>query len=582
MYVWYEINCECCIPGNISLYGMYTVYKWSLSVHPTVLYPLFIYSESSSNIEDSRPVTATPCLHPADHIPTLHNDHAHHSHHVPSSLVYDLSTRRIHRTTEVTFATPPRVHSGRPRLEKGQDGQKRVSSFSRELSRRPLDALRKYPARRGGEEGGERGMTKTEEEPAHPPPTQADTASRDHQLTLLVPDSLFTADPGNIGRRVGSISNARYPYGNPVVPRAHVPQRTSFGHPPLLTCTGRTAQSGAQLPSRVSDAAKSDRGKMGQKVFDNTLQISSRHFTFRAGVAAKSSSIEDIPRLQTPDAESNGQKKSHIVHFPRHSQLPPSTRSYSNRPFSEDASTVTPSPEMVYLEETPPKKQRSKERSSPGASGVRTAKLLKPKLVNEEEQQVMDSGESEEGNFNPSHRPPSISPDCMLVGARFSGNQLVLLNSEGRIVHQLTETDSEANIAFSETCVEGRAALPSNKLPMTIAVQSLPPPQQSLPPPPSRLTGTRPPPPTAADGVRAHGLLQSKTVTDSYSQVELEPEENHKTSTDSGSAASNPVDPGMAGLSNPRRTDSPIIGTGTGGDSNPVGGGPPYDPESGT
>ena len=40
---------------------------------------------------------------------------------------------------------------------------------------------------------------------------------------------------------------------------------------------------------------------------------------------------------------------------------------------------------------------------------------------------------------------PSISPDYMLVGAHFSDNNLVLMDKDGRVIHQLTDTEAESD-----------------------------------------------------------------------------------------------------------------------------------------
>ena len=129
-------------------------------------------------------------------------------------------------------------------------------------------------------------------------------------------------------------------------------------------------------------------------------------------------------------------KRAHVVHVPRH-HLPTSAKAYTNRPYSEE---TTYTPEII------------------------ASKTLEDQ------------------------RPLSISPDYMLVGAQFSGNQLVLLNSEGQIIHQLTETESEANVAmgFSETSVGG-----SSEIPVILCDQKPP-------------AGMRAPPSTATSGARIH------------------------------------------------------------------------------
>ena len=40
---------------------------------------------------------------------------------------------------------------------------------------------------------------------------------------------------------------------------------------------------------------------------------------------------------------------------------------------------------------------------------------------------------------------PSVSPDYMLVGAHFTDNNLVLVDKEGKVIHQLTDTEAESD-----------------------------------------------------------------------------------------------------------------------------------------
>ncbi len=399
----------------------------------------------------------------------------------------------------MTFSTPPRVRSGGQRSR-----QKQVTSFSRELSRRPLEVLRSHPVRVGGERGTEGETSK--DQVGHLPPTQSktpvltqsDALSDYHPQSLLVPDSHFPPEAGNAARRVGSISNVRYPYGNPVVPR--VPHRVSCEDSPLLS--NKIAQPMALSPNKPRAAAESTRGKVDLISLDNTLLVSPRSISFRTGVAGNNQSA--------PEAQGRNEKASHVVRMPRQNALPPSARPYTNRPFSEELSTTAASPEVSYLG------QERHESSHGPSQAIRQNPVNEAGMVSRElEGEAMDS----------ICRSPCVSPDYMHVGAQITGNQLVLLNEQGQIVHQLTEADLDANPASSESCTDERYAVSS---PLELPVTD--PAPQSLPPPPSRLTGTRPPPPTAADGVRAHELLHGNTTKDSDARTDLE-ENSDKDST---------------------------------------------------
>lgn len=309
----------------------------------------------------------------------------------------------------------------------------------------------------------------------------ADTVRCPQLPNPLVPGCLFLTEPGTIARKANSVSNVRYPYGNPVVPR--LPQRASYED--SLFLASRTSQPMAALPNIPAGGA---RGKLNQSLPDNTtLQVSPRNIPHGAEQTGAVEDVAKLPSWLAPQVES---KAPCEVHIPRHQQLPPSARHYVSRPFSEEVSTIAATPES----DSPTQHQHQSPDMGPEV----------PKEL------VTGSREIEAG---PSNRPASISPDYMLVGAHISGNQLVLLNREGQIVHQLTETDLDANTSHSETCVDGNLVSARAKSPPS--EDTVPAAPQLLPPPPSRLTGTRPPPPTAADGARAHGQLQGRTSKDS-------------------------------------------------------------------
>lgn len=312
----------------------------------------------------------------------------------------------------------------------------------------------------------------------------ADTVRCPQLQNPLVPGCLFPAEPGAVARKANSVSNVRYPYGNPVVPR--LPQRASYEDSLLAS---RTSQSVAALPNILAGGT---RGKLNQSLPDNTLQVSPRNIPFGAEQTGAVEDVAKLPSWLAPQVES---KPPCEVHMPLHQQLPPSARLCVSRPFSEEVSTIAVTPES----DSPTQHQHQSADMGPEV----------PKEL------VTDSREIEAG---PSNRPASISPDYMLVGAHISGNQLVLLNREGQIVHQLTETDLDANTSHSETCVDGNLVSARAKSPPSD--DTVPAAPQLLPPPPSRLTGTRPPPPTAADGARAHGQLQGRTTRDSNSRSE--------------------------------------------------------------
>ena len=86
-------------------------------------------------------------------------------------------------------------------------------------------------------------------------------------------------------------------------------------------------------------------------------------------------------------------------------------------------------------------------------------------------------------------RLPSASPDFMLMGAHFTDNRLVLTDKKGKIVHQLTETEFDANMLMvSDT---------DGAEPDLLEVPR---------------SGVRPPPATAVDDIRTSKLESSEDI----------------------------------------------------------------------
>ena len=131
--------------------------------------------------------------------------------------------------------------------------------------------------------------------------------------------------------------------------------------------------------------------------------------------------------LSSVNAARRNRLTSHIMHMPRHHLLLPKS-TVVVCPFSEEAS---PNHELeargLLLKRRGESRLQSRGRQSRGNYRQENA-------VSADEHTV--------------HPPPlsSVSPDYMLVGAHFSDNNLVLMDKEdGRIVHQLTDTEGESD-----------------------------------------------------------------------------------------------------------------------------------------
>ena len=279
--------------------------------------------------------------------------------------------------------------------------------------------------------------------------------------TSPFPGLIDVLSPSHIAKYGGS-SNVRYPYGNPVVPR--VPRRPLFRD----EIHGVYARE-VKTPENKAVSSK-------HLHTDAIMQISPRVVTFQAGVT------EVIPAVWPKPKQLQSPRKFHIIHIPRH-HLPSSAGStYTQRPFSEEASTNIVTPEQGQ---------------HPQESHTTTVSTIPQ---NEPHPLKCHS--------------PSVSPDYMLVGAHFSGDKLLILSNEGQVIHQLTDTESDANLAYSETSM-----IHNFDVPLLTCAETPP-------------TGSRAPPPTAAANVQrrvvapdikqAEQLHEDEETTDQYTSDEPE------------------------------------------------------------
>lgn len=229
---------------------------------------------------------------------------------LPSSLTYDLDTRKLSRTKQ----------SSTPKM--------RTTSFSRELSQRPLEVLHR--------KSSDLVYNLTTE------------STCNHRRFKLSPIHVATIEPPLPVKT----STAK--------PLEILLQRQSLTHNNLLQTDQQIEEKHAS-PSRIN------------------LELSDLHVT----------TPEHSRQVQLYVGENRS----------KHRILNPSVNTL--RPFSEETCTTEPQPSPVVNE---------------------------PRRV--DSQRVLSS----------------TSPDFMLVGAQFTGDRMVLTDREHKIEHQLTDTDSDANI----------------------------------------------------------------------------------------------------------------------------------------
>ncbi len=120
------------------------------------------------------------------------------------------------------------------------------------------------------------------------------------------------------------------------------------------------------------------------------------------------------------------------------------------------------------------------------------SRILVPSFISQypfSEETTPQPPATEQKHIGSMHKLPSTSPDFMLVGAQFTGDNLVLTDRAGKIVHQLTEGDSEPNIEATST----------DELRVCVQDEELPP------------SGVQPPPPTAVEYMRTQSELGQST-----------------------------------------------------------------------
>ena len=328
-------------------------------------------------------------LPPHAHQSTSHNTH------LPSSLAYELSTQKILKPSPL-----------RP--------NKRVSSFSRELSKHPLEVLK----RRSNQSGTRQQMMEKMHFPRTVRSREVDRRSAKELLGSQQPAKrssqmhLPTAaiePPTDLPPRVRPhfqpSTESSHDQGNPPTHQPTVGPRlshTQFTRHPLVA--------GAADDSNFTGTALEDAGGF-------QARVSKMPSTILMQLDQSSSGEQHEAHSVWSGLEARRSKQRHI-HFPRY-QISVSRKAVVC-PFSEEESSPSHEPETRPL---------SRRRES-----------------HSREEKSRDREDHHHQSTSDEHpHLPSVSPDYMLVGAHFSDNNLVLVDKEGRVIHQLTDTEAESD-----------------------------------------------------------------------------------------------------------------------------------------
>ena len=276
-------------------------------------------------------------------------------------------------------------------------------------------------------------------------------------------------------------TNTRYTFGNPVTSR--IPQKDSFTSDTAtvdhhLNSLADNFTCVSQLPDsyKRSDYTSAE-AVLGSHLYPHS--ISPRMVTFSSGVIApgrhpgKGDAGSEQQLVGQAGGWRPGRKIAQATHPPKH-HLPLLARLYTHRPFSEEGSPFTPDSDTLT------------QRNTLSATPDQTPLGEDAKVEGSESQSEFEL-----------QRRALASPDHMLVGARFSGDQLVLVDGAGQVVHQLTDTESDANILAS---TRSRSSTSGGTLELGSRAPATPPHTHTEEEVVKLPDGVRAPPPTASSG----------------------------------------------------------------------------------
>ena len=338
--------------------------------------------------------------------------------HVLASLAYELSTHKVLKPEPV-----------RPR--------RRVSSFSRELSKRPLEVLRRRSGQptctnaTGQEEVLEKitvpKIISNEEikesfarESEWTALNKQSAKRHSHQMHLPTAEIEPPTDLPAAGARPyyqPSLA-ADLMQGNPPTHHQYTvetkPAQVRFHKPPTSAVHNNIDDHHENIDFIGPPTATIEDGGGVQPRVPSTILLQ---------LDADTEKQYELHPLSGFDSR-RSRLGGHVMHSPRHQLLAPNS-TVVVCPFSEEASPNHELETRGLLLKRRENALQSRERKSRESH----------------RQQSAVSADHE----HPPPLPSSVSPDYMLVGAHFADNNLVLVDKDGKIVHQLTDTEGESD-----------------------------------------------------------------------------------------------------------------------------------------
>ena len=409
--------------------------------------------------------------------------------HVPASLAYELSTHKVLKPEPI-----------RPR--------KQVSSFSRELSKRPLEVL--HVRRRSSQLYSRQQVL----ERIDVPKTVRD---RDIEENFTRESELSAPQPVNVKRRSCQMhlptAEIEPPTDLPAGVRpCYQPSldEPTQGNPPTLQHTVETRPSQVRFDRNAMHVDDDNIGPTATTTREDAGGFQPR---VPSTILLQLHPDSNEQYYETHPLSGRSRHSGHIMHTPRH-QLAAPKSTVVVCPFSEEAS---PNHELetrgllLKRRESSLQSRDRKCREGYRRQNVVTSEHEHPPLL------------------------PSVSPDYMLVGAHFTDNNLVLVDKDGRIIHQLTDTEgeSDANIIahLSELNVHTQISVDQQVIPQIESLNSDE--NQSEVEASKPGTGMKAPPPTAMEHSRDSGAGEDSEQ--GLVQVS-ESEEEGNTEAESGDA----------------------------------------------
>lgn len=331
-----------------------------------------MYSESTSNIDESHQYPVKSSVAGRER-----------SERLPSSLIYNHSTNKISDTKQTT-----------PTTGLNRSSKKRITSFSRELSKRPLEVLRKR--------------------------------NSDHKQLLPITeagqDSLIVREDGVIIEKTVRTLKPSPVHLAAIQP--HTPNRCRH----TLQLESLQRQADLSSENGISRLAEKSFLEVGSRVNgDSMSRVISGQDTSVQRITTKALTLElDVRPNGSLEIQDRSQSRALTPKQLKTKSFILTPSYNSPRPFSEETNTTSVVTPAIGSNHS------LQDNSN---TNIPTVPVKHTDSQDNIESRVMSS----------------VSPDFMLVGAHFAGDHLVLVDRGEPIVHQLTDTDSIVNITHTQS-----------------------------------------------------------------------------------------------------------------------------------